>query len=117
MKRSDFFIKLVTAVLFCAVVCYIGVYIYGAAKKTYETTTAIRYTVERSFPTQGYIVRSETAMTDSGLVVLPIVGEGEKVASGQAIAVEYMSNSALEIASEIRALRLMISRLEAASNA
>ena len=117
MKRSDFYIRVITAVLFIAVLCYIGVYIYRAVLSTYETTTAIRYTVEQTFPTQGYIVRSETVLDDSGFVVLPIVNEGEKVASGQAIAVEYMSSSALETASEIRALRLMIAQLEMSGDA
>ena len=113
MKRSDLYIRIITAVLFIAVVCYIGVYIYNATLNTFETTTAISYTVEQTYPAMGYIVRSETVLTDAGLVVLPIIGEGEKVASGQAIAVEYMSSAALETASEIRSLRLMIAQLEA----
>ena len=112
MKRSDFYIKLTTAVLFIAVVCYIGIYIYNAALNTFETTTAISYTVEQTFPAQGYIVRTETVITDDGLVVLPIINDGEKVAAGQAIAVEYLSSAALETASEIRSLRLMIAQLE-----
>ena len=108
MKRSDFYIKLTTAVFFVAVICYLGVYVYNAMLVTYETTPAIIYAVEQTVPARGYIVRSEFVLTDSGNVVLPIVGEGEKVASGQSIAVEYMSTEALEAASEIRALRLMI---------
>ena len=116
MKRSDFYIRLTTAVLFIAVVFYIGIYLYNSALTTYETTSAIRYTVEQTFPARGFIVRTETVLADSGFVVLPIVGEGEKVASGQAIAVEYTTTSALEMASEIRALRLMIAQLEASSS-
>ena len=112
MKRSDFFIKLTTAVLFAAVVCYLGVYVYKAMLTTFETTSAIGYTIEQTVPTRGYIVRSETVLPDSGRVVLPIVGEGEKVASGQSVAIEYMSQEALEAASEIRALRLLIEQIE-----
>ena len=117
MKRSNLYIKITTAILFLAVVCYLCVYIYNAMLKTYETTPAILYTIEQTVSTQGYIVRSETVLTDSGLVVLPIVGEGEKVASGQAVAIEYLNHEALETASEIRALRLMIEQLETSDGA
>jgi len=112
MKRSDFFIRLTTAILFLAVASYIGVYIYNAVIDPFETTVALGYSVEESFPAQGYIVRSETVITDSGNAVLPVVSEGEKVASGQTVAVEYMNNEALETASEIRSLRLRIEKLE-----
>ena len=114
MKRSDFFIRLTTGVLFLAVACYIGVYLYNALANPYETTTAISYAVEETLPAQGFIVRTEIVLVDGGIAVLPIVGEGEKVAAGQAIAVEYSNLSALETASEIRALRLKIAQLESA---
>ena len=113
MKRSDFYIKLTTAVLFVAVASYIGVYIYNAVISTYVTTPAISYSIEETFPAQGYMVRSETVISDVGASALPIVNEGEKVASGQAIAVEYLTHSALETASEIRAIKLKIAKLEA----
>jgi len=114
MKRSDFFIRLTTGVLFLAVACYIGVYLYNMLINPYETTKAVRYDIEETLPAQGYIVRTEAVLTDGGSAVLPVVGEGEKVAAGQAIAVEYMNNDALETASEIRALKLKIAQLESA---
>ena len=117
MKRSDFYIKLTTAVLFIAVVSYIGIYFYKAVLNTYETTTAIGYTVEQICPAWGYVVRSETVLPDSGLAALPVVGEGEKVAAGQAIAVEYVSREALETAIEIRSLRALITQLESSGDA
>jgi len=112
MKRSDFFIRLTTGLLFLAVACYIGVYLYRALANTYVTREAISYAVEETLSAQGYIVRTETVLTEGGVNALPIVGEGEKVAAGQAIAVEYLSTTALETASEIRSLRLKIAQLE-----
>jgi len=112
MKRSDFFIRLTTGVLFLAVACYIGVYLYNMFVNTYVTTRAIRYSIEETLPAQGFIVRTEVVIDAAGAAVLPIVGEGEKVASGQAIAVEYLSIDALELASEIRSLRLKIAQME-----
>ncbi|MDR2569219.1 MAG: hypothetical protein LBD23_02835 [Oscillospiraceae bacterium] len=112
MKRSDFFIRLTTGVLFLAVAFYIGVYLYNALITTYSTTAAISYAIEETLSAQGYIVRTETVLADDGIAVLPIANEGEKIAAGQVIAIEYMSLDALETASEIRSLRLMIAQLE-----
>jgi len=113
MKRSDFFIKLTTAVLFLAVASYIGISIYNAVINTYSTITASSFTVEETFSVQGYIVRAEAVITDGGEAVLPVVDEGEKVGSGQTVAVEYLSHDALETASELHELRLRIAKLEA----
>ena len=117
MKRSDFFIRLTTGLLFLAVTSYIGIYVYNALTNTYTTTTAISYAVEETLPAQGYIVRTETVVDDVGSAVLPIVGEGVKVAAGQPIAVEYTNTEALEIASEIRSLTMRIAQLETSGNA
>jgi len=114
MKRSDFYIRIITVVLFLAVASYIGVYIYNATLNTFVTTPAISFSVEDTISTYGYVVRSETVLTDAGAAILPTVSDGEKVASGQAIAVEYLSREALEMASELRALRLRVAQLESA---
>ena len=112
MKRSDFYIRLVTVVLFLAVASYIGVYIYNGTLNTYVTAPAVFSSLEKSIPSYGYVVRTETVLTEAGTAVLPIVGEGEKVASGQAVAVEYLNHGALETASELRALTIRIAQLE-----
>jgi len=112
MKRSDFFIRLTTGVLFLAVAGYIGVYLYNALVYPYETTEAIRYVIEETLPAQGFIVRTETVLTDGSGAAFPIVGEGEKIASGQAVAIEYLNYGAIETAAEIRALKLKIAQLE-----
>ena len=113
MKRSDLYIRITAAVLFIAVAAYIGVYIYNAVINTYVTTDAMDYTIDEVLPAQGYIVRTETVISTVSSAILPTVSEGEKVASGQAVAVEYTSDTALETASEIRSIRLKIAKLEA----
>ncbi|MCL2425651.1 MAG: hypothetical protein FWD05_04875 [Oscillospiraceae bacterium] len=112
MKRSDFFIRLTTGVIFLAVAFYVGVSLYNAIVNTFVTTSAMNYTIEETLTTRGYIVRTETVAQDYGVSVLPTAGEGERVAAGQAIAVEYMSPAALEAASELHSLRMMLSQLE-----
>ena len=114
MKRSDFFIRLTTGVIFLAVLVYAGVSLYNYFINIYVTTPAISYTVEETLPARGYIVRTEFVLDDFGITALPVVNEGERVAAGQAIAVEHLSSDALEVASEIRSLRLKIAQLESA---
>jgi len=116
MKRSDLFIRLMTGVIFLAVACYGGILLYDAIANPYETIIATSYTIEETLPAEGYIVRSEVVLSDFRSSVFPIVSEGEKVASGQAVAVEYFSTEALEIASEIRMLTMSIAQLEASSS-
>jgi len=116
MKRSDFFIRLTTGVFFLAVLCYIGVTLYNTFVRTYVTMVVTSYSIDETLPVQGFIVRTETVLDDVGLAVLPIVGEGEKIAAGQEIAIEYMSREALEMASELRALKLRIAQLESSDD-
>jgi hypothetical protein len=80
---------------------------------TYVTAEAVGYSIEETIPLQGYIIREEQVLTDAGISVLPIVREGERVASGQAIAVELFSDEARETAAEIRRLNMRIAQLEA----
>ena len=112
MKRSDLFIRLTAAVLFLAVASYIGVVIYNALMTTYITTDAVGYSIEETVPVQGYIIRTETVLTDVGSSTLPIVRDGERVYTGQAIAVELLNQEAIETAAEIRAVSMRIAQLE-----
>ena len=113
MKRSDLFIRLTAAVLLIAVASYVGVLIYNALMTTFITREAIGYTIEETIPLQGYLVRTEEVLTDAGISILPIVREGERVASNQAIAVELFHYDAREIAAEIREINMRIAQLEA----
>ena len=113
MKRSDFYIRLTTAVLFVAVASYIGVYLYNAAQNTFVTAPAIRYTIEETSPAVGYIVRVETVVPGDAATVLPVIQNGMRAARGQAVAVEYLNHEALHAASELRELRLRVEQLEA----
>jgi len=105
-----------TGVIFLAVIIYVGVSLYNSFVHTFVTTSAFNYTIEETLPAQGYIIRTETVVDDYGVSVFPTANEGERVAAGQAIAVEYSSPTALEIASEIRSLQLTIAQLESTQN-
>ena len=112
MRRNDFVIKLMSVVLFLAIAAYIGLYIFDKANKSFVTASVVRYTAEDSGSADGYIIRSETILAGGGSTVTLIAREGEKLASGQAVAVHYKGESALERASEIHALQLEITEAE-----
>jgi hypothetical protein len=112
MLRSDFVMKLMSAVLFVAIAAYIGLYIFKAADKQLATTPAIRYTLEESGSAEGYIVREETLLAGTPDTVTLLTAEGKKVGAGQTIAVYYEGETALARASEIRALQLEIKEAE-----
>ena len=112
MKRSDFYIRILTAVLFLAVASYISVYVVGALRNTFVTMTAGSYTIEQTLPAEGFIVRTETVMADASRDILPFVSEGERVGVGQVVGREYFTTQALETASEIRAIRLKLENFD-----
>ncbi|NLT13841.1 MAG: hypothetical protein GXY05_05815 [Clostridiales bacterium] len=114
MRRNDFVLKVMSAVLFLAIAAYIGLYIFDKANKSLVTAAAVRYTEEDSCSADGYIVRSETILPGGGGTITLLAREGEKLASGQAVAVHYEGESALERASEIYALQLEIKEAEEA---
>jgi hypothetical protein len=109
--------KLMSVVLLVAIAVYIGIYIYDRADNPLKTALAVRYTAEENGDVDGYIVRDETVLTGGGGTVSLLASEGEKVASGETLAVFYQGASALERANEIRALQLQISAAEAAAGA
>ena len=112
MKRSDFFIRLTTGVLFLAVATYVAVFLYNTFLNVFETTEAFIYTIEETLPSQGYIIRTETVLNEVGITIHPTVRDGERVASGQVVAVEYFTTEAIAIANEIRTLRLQLEQEE-----
>ncbi|MDR1590046.1 MAG: hypothetical protein LBS51_07630 [Oscillospiraceae bacterium] len=112
MRRSDLFIKLVSAALFVAVLCYIGLYAYSALKNPFQTVSAEHGAHSSSASAQGYIIRSERVVQGGGGEITPAVDEGEKVAVGALIANGYSGEQAIARADEARALRLRIAQLE-----
>jgi hypothetical protein len=117
MRRSDFFMKIISGALFLALASYIGFSLYSAAKNPFLTTAALRYTVEEAGSAEGYIVREETVVAGDGSLSVPAVRDGERTASGALLANVYAGASSLSGASEIRETKLRIAQLEAAATA
>jgi hypothetical protein len=112
MRRSDFTLKCISAVLLIAIACYIGFYFFRSSTDLTQTSTAVIVTAGESTMTTGYIVRDEQVLSGGGSNVATTIDDGQKVANGQVIAVSYNGDSALERAEQIRTLQLKINQLE-----
>lgn len=112
MKRSDFIIKLISGLLFAALVLYIGYYFYNSSKSSLKTVLASVYTVEDGIRVDGYFVKNEKLLSGDGGYIALTAEEGDKLAAGDAYATEYTSADALERASLIKSTKLEIQQTE-----
>ena len=111
MRRSDFYFKVLSAVLFVAVAAYIGLYIFKSVENPFQTITAAAVSVEDTGFCSGFFVRTESAVRAEGGISSVSAAEGEKVHSGQIIATEYLSDGALQRGEEILSLRTKIAQM------
>ena len=75
MRRSDFTLKCISAVLLIAIACYIGFYFLRSSSDLTQTSRAVIVTAGESTMTTGYIVRDEQILSGGGfyLGILPVV--------------------------------------------
>ena len=113
MKQSKIITKVVMVLLFCAVICYLGVYAVQSLSDPYTMVMAYGYTVDDGAEAVGWLVREEQVLPSPGSGIVDVLlDEGEKVGAGQTAAVLYRDDTALDRRQEIRALELELEQLE-----
>ncbi len=112
MRRSNFYMKLVSAVILCGLLLYIGAYLLRSVKDPLTTALAIEYRQDFGYETQGIIIRDETVIYGGGANTYILRAEGERVGSGQPVAVSYDSAADLQTAEELRSVEAQIDQLE-----
>jgi len=113
MKRTDYATKIISLVLFLAVLCYFGFYLVGALNNPYTSTYAVRMSVQEGFSVTGIAIRRETVVESGGYSAVNLMlSEGERVEVGGAVAGVYYDENTLLKLREISLLDTMISRLE-----
>jgi len=112
MKEGTTITKLVMLFLVACLAAYFGIYI--AQGLTDEVTTAVvyTYTVNDSVETDGLLVRQEQVLPSYDGIVNVVPGEGDRVGSGQTVAVIYRDAAAQAREDEIQALTMEIELLE-----
>ena len=104
MKRTDALTRLVSLLLFGALLCYLGVYAVRALKREIRTAPAVYVTLAETVSAPGIVVRNES-LIESGEQYLSVVAKnGSVLAKGETVAVTYSSEEALQRASQIQDL-------------
>lgn len=106
MKRTNLVAKLVSYLLFIAMVAYLGVYIVQALSKDIRTLPAVYLSLSDSINLTGAIIRDEEYIESNEQHLIVNSESGKMLAAGETVAVLYSSEAALERAGQIHELEL-----------
>lgn len=113
MKKTDTLIKIVSVLVFCAMAAYLAFYIAERVLDPVQTALTVTATMTDSSAMSGLVVRDELLVSSSAQYIDVTAREGEKLAAGEAVAVAYGSEEALERASRLSALGREIEDIKA----
>lgn len=114
MKRTDTLMKVVSGLVFLAMVAYLGIYIAQRFLDPVQTALVVTATMSDSASMSGLVVRDELLIQNDAEYIDVTVSEGEKVSAGQTVAVIYSSEAALERAVRQASLEREIESVTAA---
>ncbi len=117
MKQGPLLNRIMMLFFLGAILLYIGVYTWDALTNPFTTVTCYRATVEDVLEATGVLVREEEPIQGSGAVVELLFQEGEKVSSGDTVALLYNSTDAAGRSTQLAALEEEQEQLEYALNA
>ncbi|MBP8639294.1 MAG: hypothetical protein KBI01_00120 [Oscillospiraceae bacterium] len=106
MKRTDALTKLVSTILFVALISYLGVYIVRSATNNIRTAPAVYISLAENAVASGIVVRDESLIQSDEQYLSVVAESGQMVSAGEAIAVVYSGEEALARAAKIRELEL-----------
>lgn len=106
MKRTNLVTKIVSILLFIAMAAYMGVFLVRTLAKDFRTAPAVYISVEENTLMSGIIVREEECIESNEKYLSICAENGKLLAKGDAIAIAYKSEEALERAGHIHELEL-----------
>jgi len=113
MKRTNFTMKVLSALLCLFLVAYFGFNLMQSLQNPLRTAPAITMQIQESFSASGIIIRDETVITVNYQVVGSLVREGERVSVGMVYLVGYQSEADRERDMRRRQIEQEIAHLEA----
>ena len=113
MKKTDTLLKIISFMVFLAMAAYLGVYMVQRVTNPVQTALTVTATMSDAAPMSGLVIRNETVIQSSEQYIDVTVGDGGKVAAGEAVAVIYGSEDALERASRLHTLSQEIEEVSA----
>ena len=112
MKQGKPLITLVILILAATVAIYFAAYIYNALDDPYRTTQVYAYTSYDSVTVEGLVVREARVLPAQSGILEITRAEGEKVGTGQEIALVYRDSQAQANQVQIEELEMEIELLE-----
>ncbi len=106
MKRTDTLTKLVSLLLFAALLAYLGIYIIRSISSDLRTAPAVYISLTESGSANGIFLRDEKLITSDEPYLSISATHGSLLAAGETIAVVYASQEALERAGRIKELEI-----------
>ena len=113
MKKTDTLMKVVSALVFCAMAAYLAVSVVSKLIDPVQTALVVSATMSDSSPMSGLVVRDELLISGGAQYIDVIVDDGEKVSAGETIALIYGSESALDRAVRLDSLERDIENVSA----
>lgn len=111
MRSENAVIRLITILVFAAMLLYIIFALLSSALNPLKTEAVSATVIEDSVDISGYIVRDETVLSGDADYIIT-VSSGDKVSVDQTIAVKYGDEAAIERIAKMQELSNTISQLE-----
>ena len=111
MKQGTLITKIVMFILLGAVVLYLAISAVQSLTDPFSTTLAYQDVLDDSIELTGVVVREEQALSGGSGIMDILPDEGERVASGETVAVLYQSQEALDRKKKIQTLELELEQL------
>lgn len=111
MKQGTLVTRVVILTLFAAVLAYLGFTVWQGLSEPYQLVTTYTYQMDDGLALDGVVVRRETVIEGRSDLSEILPQEGEKVASGAAVALVYQNATAMQDRRESKELRLQLEQL------
>ncbi len=106
MKRTDTLTKVISFLLFGALIAYLGVYLVRSSSDNIRTAPAVFVSLSDNAITSGIVVRQESLIQSNEKYLSVVSVSGKAVAVGETVAVIYSGEESLARAAKIRELEL-----------
>ena len=116
MKQGKIYNKITMAALLLCVLAYLAYAVISALGQPLTTILAVEYEAGEGSTVTGYVVREERVLTSPYDITVLQRQEGEKVGSGQTVAVGYLTAGAQERQAQIADLTAQLEQLRYASS-
>ncbi len=116
MKQGTLITKIIMFILFAGVVLYLAIYAIRSLSDPLTTAMAYQDTLDDSVEATGVLVREEQVLSNGAAIMDVLPEEGERVASGETVAILYQSSDALDRKKQLQSLEQEREQLQAALN-